>query len=83
MPELSPPTVVILLILVGTVVSLPIAAIVDAVHFSHAQWQQVGHNRTTWVALMALGILPCGIVGAVVAVEYLRTVRPKLLLAPG
>jgi hypothetical protein len=35
------------------------------------------------VTLMAVGIIPMGLLGIAVAVEYLRTVRPKLQLAPG
>ena len=83
MPDLDPVQLVILLVLVGAAVSFPLAAIVDAMSFSPGQWQQVGHRRKTWVTLMAVGIIPLGVLGCVVAIEYLRTVRPKLQIAPG
>lgn len=83
MVAVSLPTLMILLIVLGTVVSLPVATILDARQFTPAQWQQAGHNRRTWIAMMAVGIVPFGLVGAAIAVEYLRTVRPKLVLSPG
>ena len=76
-------TLLLLLIVFAAAISLPLTAIYDAMSFSPARWQQVGHSRRTWVTLMAVGILPVGLLGIAVAVEYLRTVRPKLQLAPG
>ena len=76
-------TVLLLLLVCGTAISLPLTAIYDAMSFSPARWQQVGHSRRTWVTLMAVGIIPLGLLGIAVAVEYLRTVRPKLAMAPG
>jgi hypothetical protein len=83
MPNLSPPQLLAVLLVIGTLVSVPVAAIADAMSFSPAQWQQVGHHRKTWVTLMAVGILGLGVLGVAVAIEYLRTVRPKLQIAPG
>ncbi len=73
----------VLLLLLVAAISLPLAAIYDAMSFSPARWQQIGHRRRTWVTLMVVGILPAGILGIAVAIEYLRTIRPKLTLAPG
>jgi hypothetical protein len=83
MPNLSAPQLIVVLIVFGTAISFPLTAIYDAMSFSPARWQQIGHNRKTWVTLMAVGIIPFGILGIVVAIEYLRTVRPKLQIAPG
>ena len=76
-------TLPILVLVFVAAISLPLAAIYDAMSFSPARWQQVGHRRRTWVTLMAVGIIPAGLLGIAVAIEYLRTVRPKLTLAPG
>lgn len=63
-------------------VSLPIAAIVDAVRRPVIQWTRVGLNRATWVLLMSVGtVLGLGVVGVVAALEYLISVRPKLEMA--
>lgn len=83
MTAISLPVLVIMLLVAGTLISLPVAGILDARTFSPARWQQAGYSRSTWITLMAIGILPFGVVGAAVAVEYLRTVRPKLVNAPG
>jgi hypothetical protein len=83
MPDLSPPQLLALLLLIGTAISVPVAAISDAMSYSPGQWQQAGHNRKTWVTLMAVGIFALGVLGIAVAIEYLRTVRPKLQRAPG
>jgi hypothetical protein len=73
----------LLIVIFVAVISLPLTGIYDAMSFSPARWQQAGHNRRTWVTLMAVGIIPLGLLGIVVAIEYLRTVRPKLQAAPG
>ena len=83
MPDLSPVQLLTLLLVAGTAISVPLAAISDAMSYSVGQWQQVGHNRKTWVTLMAVGIFALGVVGIAVTIEYLRTVRPKLQQAPG
>lgn len=63
-------------------VSLPIAAIVDAVRRPNIQWTRVGLNRATWVLLMSVGtVLGVGVLGVVAAIEYLISVRPKLEMA--
>ena len=80
---MSPVVFVLGLFLIGTVVSLPVAAIFDARQFSEAQWEQAGHKRKTWLTMLVVGIIPLGLVGAALAVEYLRTIRPKLVQAPG
>lgn len=72
-----------LLLVAATIMSLPVAALADAMHFAPERWQQAGHSRRVWVGLMAIGLLPAGVLGAAVAIEYLRTIRPKLVDAPG
>ncbi len=63
-------------------VSLPIAAIIDALRRPVIDWTRVGLNRATWVLLMGLGtVLGVGVVGVVAALEYLISVRPKLEMA--
>jgi len=62
--------------------SLPIAAIIDAARRPALQWNRVGLKRRTWILVLVMGtILGVGIVGVVAALEYLTSVRPKLQMA--
>ncbi len=76
-------TTILVLVVGTTLLSLPLAAIWDARAFTVGQWQQAGHDRGRWVLAMGLGALAFVVPGAIVAVEYLRTIRPKLVAAPG
>lgn len=63
-------------------VSLPIAAVIDALRRPAIQWNRVGLNRVTWVLLMSVGtVVGLGVLGVVAALEYLISVRPKLEMA--
>ena len=76
------PAGVALMVVALGLVSLPIAAIVDAARRPALQWTRVGLSRRTWIIVMALGtVLGLGVVGVVAALEYLTSVRPKLQLA--
>ncbi len=76
------PTGVVLVVIALGLVSLPVAAIVDAGRRPALQWTRVGLKRRTWITVIAAGtILGLGIVGVVAALEYLTSVRPKLQMA--
>ncbi|HEX2041359.1 MAG TPA: hypothetical protein VHF24_01870 [Acidimicrobiales bacterium] len=78
---MGPVAIVIIAIALG-LVSLPIAAIIDALRRPAIQWTRVGLNRLTWVLLMSVGtVLGVGVLGVVAAIEYLISVRPKLEMA--
>ncbi len=78
---MEPVGIVLVAVALG-LVSLPIAAIIDALRRPVIQWTRVGLNRATWVLLMSLGtVLGVGVLGVVAAIEYLISVRPKLEMA--
>ncbi len=78
---MEPVAIVLLAVTLG-LVSLPIAAIIDALRRPVIQWTRVGLNRATWVLLMSLGtVLGVGVLGVVASIEYLISVRPKLEMA--
>ncbi len=78
---MEPVGIVLVAVALG-LVSLPIAAIIDALRRPLIQWTRVGLNRATWVLLMSLGtVLGVGVLGVVAAIEYLISVRPKLEMA--
>jgi len=73
---------VALLVIALGLVSLPVAAIIDAARRPGLQWTRVGLKRRTWIIVMVAGtIFGLGIVGVVAALEYLTSVRPKLQMA--
>ncbi|MDQ6798764.1 MAG: DUF2516 family protein [Actinomycetota bacterium] len=77
----GPPGVTLLVIALG-LVSLPIAAIIDAARRPTLQWTRVGLSRRIWILVIVAGtIFGVGIVGVVAALEYLTSVRPKLQMA--
>jgi hypothetical protein len=78
--NLGPSELVILLVLVGFI-AVPVWAVIDALRASDAEWAAAGQQRTLWVLLVGLGALCGGIVGTILAIVYLLTVRPKLLAA--
>jgi hypothetical protein len=41
-------------------------------------FDRIGQSRTTWIVLLLLGVFCFGIVGAVLGIYYLLSVRPKL-----
>ena len=79
------PTELVILLALFALLALPIWAVVDALGASDAQWAAIGQQRTTWILLIGLSVV-CGggVVGVILAVIYLITVRPKLQAArPG
>ena len=57
---------------------IPIWAIVDAAGRPESCWSAVGANKTLWIVLIAVFTFACGIVGLVLAIVYLASLRPRL-----
>ncbi len=79
--NLGPTELVILLVLVS-LLAVPIWAVTDALRASDAEWAAIGQQRTMWILLIGLSVV-CGggVVGIILAVIYLVSVRPKLQAA--
>jgi hypothetical protein len=73
----------LLLIGVAAVATLAatIWAVLDACHHPAVAWRRIGQSRPLWVALLIGGWLVTGVLGLVLALVYLATVRPRLLAA--
>ncbi|MDQ6838885.1 MAG: TSUP family transporter, partial [Actinomycetota bacterium] len=65
-----------LALLIVVVTGVPLWAAVDATLLRWADWNQAGHRRTVWVALLGIGA-PLGI-GLVATVIYLAVIRPQV-----
>lgn len=68
-----------LLILLLTVVpyGVIIWGIVDSASRPDWAWQQSGQNKTLWVVLQVVGLFFC-LIGFILALIYLTTIRPKV-----
>jgi hypothetical protein len=56
----------------------PVWSLADAVMRTPQDFDRIGQSRTTWIVLLLLGVFCFGIVGAVLGIYYLLSVRPKL-----
>jgi Domain of unknown function (DUF1707)/Protein of unknown function (DUF2516) len=68
-------------VVVLAVLGITIWAIVDACHQPQWAWSRIGQNRALWVGLLLVSWLATGIVGFVLALVYLASVRPRLQAA--
>ena len=41
-------------------------------------WAAIGKSRATWITLIAVFMFVCGIVGLVLSIVYLTSIRPQL-----
>ena len=75
--------VVILLLAVLAVapIVLGVWAIVDAANKPDAAWAAIGKSRATWIALIAVFTLFCNLVGLVLSIVYLTSIRRQLAAA--
>ena len=76
--NLGVPELLILFLPGIVVLVLAVWAIVDAAGEPRAAWDAVGSSKATWITLIAVFTLLCGIVGLVLAIVYLASIRPKL-----
>jgi hypothetical protein len=78
---LGPIEVLILLVMVMLLI-IPIWAIVDAASRPDSQWAAVGQNRRRWLVYLTVGsLLP--VIGLVLLIVYLASIRPQLQRATG
>ena len=61
--------------------AIPIWAIVDIASRPASAFEAIGSSRTTWLVLVIIFTLACGILGLVLALIHLLVQRPKLELA--
>ena len=76
--NLGAPEVVVILVLAALFLIFPLWSLADAATRSSADFERIGQSRSTWIILLLLGLFCFGIVGAVLGIYYLASVRPKL-----
>jgi hypothetical protein len=66
---------------------LPLAIIIwgvaDAATRPDWAWQSAGQNKAMWIILQVVGAVLCGIVGLILAIVYLVSIRPQVAAHQG
>jgi hypothetical protein len=70
--------VVVVVVLAIAPLALGVWAIVDAASKPEAAWVATGKNRVTWIVLIAVFTFFCPLVGLVLSIVYLASIRPQL-----
>ena len=60
---------------------LGVWAIVDAAKRPEAAWSAIGKSRATWIVLIAVFTIFCNLIGLVLSIVYLTSVRTQLAAA--
>jgi hypothetical protein len=68
--------VVIAIFVVGLVI--PVWPIVDAASRPSGTFAAAGSSKTMWIVLIVIGWLVTGLIGIVLAVVYLASIRPRV-----
>jgi hypothetical protein len=72
---------IVIVVIAAIFLVFPIWSLADAAMRSQADFDRIGQSRATWILLLLLGIFCFTIVGAVLGIYYLLSVRPKLRAA--
>jgi hypothetical protein len=56
-------------------------AVIDAASRPDWAWQQASQNKTVWVVVPAVRLFVCGIVGLVMAIVSIVSIRPQVVRA--
>ncbi len=72
---------ILLIALVG--LAIEIWAIVDAASRPASAFSAAGSSKNVWIILIAVFSLVTGIIGFVLAIVYLASIRPKVIAAAG
>lgn len=76
--NLGAPEFVLILVIAAIFLVFPLWSLVDASMCTNDDFDRIGQSRGTWIVLLLVGIFCFTIVGAVLGLYYLLSVRPKL-----
>ena len=65
-------------IFVLALVVVGVSALIAVIMQPRATFESAGKNKTTWLILLAVGLVLFGPVGGLLGIVYLAAVRPKL-----
>jgi hypothetical protein len=69
---------ILIFLIVIVTLAIPMWALVDAVARPTGAFSAVGSSKGVWIAVIALGWLLTGIIGIVLSVVYLASIRPRV-----
>lgn len=72
------PELIVILVFAAIFLIFPLWSLVDASMRTNGDFERIGQSRGTWIVLLLVGIFCFTIVGAVLGIYYLLSVRPKL-----
>jgi uncharacterized BrkB/YihY/UPF0761 family membrane protein len=72
------PEFIVILVVAAIFLIFPLWSLVDATMRTDADFEAIGQSRGTWIILLLAGIVCFTILGAVLGLYYLLSVRPKL-----
>lgn len=75
--------VVFLLVVLVVGLAIPLWAIIDAASRSSGAFLAARSSKALWISLILAGWLLTGIVGSVLAIFYLASIRPRVRAAMG
>jgi hypothetical protein len=76
--DIGAPEFIVIAIVSIVFLVFPVWSLADAVMRTPQDFDRIGQSRTTWIVLLLLGVFCFGILGAVLGIYYLLSVRPKL-----
>ncbi len=69
----------VIVLLIGLVsLAIPIWALIDSISRPTGAFTAAGSSKGMWIALIGLGWLLTGIIGVVLSVVYLVSIRPRV-----
>ncbi len=69
---------ILLLLIVVAMLIIPIWALIDAIARPSGAFAAAGSSKGMWVALIAITWLLTGIIGTILAIVYLASIRPRI-----
>ena len=76
--NIGPAEFVVILVVAAIFLVFPLWSLADATMRTNDEFDRIGQSRGTWIVILLIGIFCFTIVGAVLGIYYLLSVRPQL-----
>ena len=72
------PDIFVAIVILGVGLVIPVWAIVDAASRPSGAFAAAGSSKAMWLVLIVIGWLVTGLIGIILAVVYLASIRPRV-----